>query len=256
MGVLSRPTRVGLQKHPHGIHTASSLPDTHSIPCFLSDSALLTLPAQRPACGGHRIGLRRQPSLPSFGRSRAGEGALPEETSARRLLASAPAETHHFAGYQRKAEMAGGVRRHRIGVSQPTGPVPSRCPRARVELKEDCLSVCYNVHLYMAEKALEIYRDQRGREPFTAWYNSIKDIRTQARIRQRLRRAEGGNLGDCEPAGKGVSELRLDFGPGYRVYIGELGDRLILLCGGDKSTQKRDIKKAQSYWAEYKESRR
>ena len=107
----------------------------------------------------------------------------------------------------------------------------------------------------MAEKILEIYQDQRGREPFTEWYNSLKDIRTQARIRKRLRRVEVGNVGDCEPVGKGVSELRLDFGPGYRVYFGEMGDTLILLYGGDKSTQGRDIKRAQGYWAEYKESK-
>lgn len=106
----------------------------------------------------------------------------------------------------------------------------------------------------MAEKALEIYQDPRGREPFTEWYNSLKDIRTQARIRARLRRVEAGNVGDCGPVGEGVSELRWDFGPGYRVYFGTLGDRLILLNGGDKSTQERDIRRAHGYWSEYKES--
>ena len=108
----------------------------------------------------------------------------------------------------------------------------------------------------MPRKSLEIYRDARGWEPFTEWYKTISDLRTQARIRNRLRRVEAGNLGDCKPVGRGVAELRLDFGPGYRVYFAELADRLILLTAGNKSTQQRDIKRAQAYWAEYKESDR
>ena len=106
----------------------------------------------------------------------------------------------------------------------------------------------------MPGKTLEIYRDARGREPFIDWYEAIRDIRTQARIRNRLRRVEAGNLGDCKPVGRGVIELRLDFGPGYRVYFAELADRLILLTAGNKATQQRDIRRAQAYWAEYKES--
>ena len=108
----------------------------------------------------------------------------------------------------------------------------------------------------MPRKSLEIYRDARGWEPFTEWYKTISDLRTQARIRNRLRRVETGNLGNCKPVGQGVAELRLDFGPGYRVYFAELADRLILLTAGNKSTQQRDIKRAQAYWAEYKESDR
>ena len=106
----------------------------------------------------------------------------------------------------------------------------------------------------MPEKTLEIHQTHRGREPFTEWYNALRDARTQARIRNRLRRVEAGNLGDCSPVGEGVSELRLDFGPGYRVYFGQARDTLILLCGGDKSTQNRDIKRAQGYLAEYRRS--
>ena len=96
----------------------------------------------------------------------------------------------------------------------------------------------------MPKKALEIYRDARGREPFIDWYKAIRNMRTQARIRNRLRRVEAGNLGDCKPVGRGVNELRLDFGPGYRVYFAELADRLILLTAGSKSTQQRDIRQA------------
>jgi putative addiction module killer protein len=60
-----------------------------------------------------------------------------------------------------------------------------------------------------------------------------------------------GNLGDCEPVGEGVSELRIDIGPGYRVYFGEDGDDVILLGGGDKSTQAADIKSAKERWRDY-----
>ena len=72
------------------------------------------------------------------------------------------------------------------------------------------------------------------------------------RIGARIRRLEAGLYGDCEPVGEGVSELRMFFGPGYRVYFGEeAGNIVILLLGGDKSTQTQDIQTAQAYWKEY-----
>ena len=72
------------------------------------------------------------------------------------------------------------------------------------------------------------------------------------RILARLARLAQGNLGDCAPVGEGVSELRLFFGPGYRVYFGEQGnDLVVLLCGGDKDTQGQDIALAKDYWKEY-----
>jgi putative addiction module killer protein len=70
-------------------------------------------------------------------------------------------------------------------------------------------------------------------------------------ILARLDRVENGNLGDCEPVGEGVSELRIDFGPGYRVYFGQDGDSVILLHGGTKNRQSRDIVKAKEYWRDY-----
>jgi putative addiction module killer protein len=74
----------------------------------------------------------------------------------------------------------------------------------------------------------------------------------QARIEQRIRRLEHGNLGDYKSVGEGVYELRLDFGPGYRIYFGQKNETLvILLCGGDKSTQKNDIILAKTLWREY-----
>ncbi len=70
---------------------------------------------------------------------------------------------------------------------------------------------------------VKIYQNERGDEPFTEWLESIKDKVTQARIRQRLRRVELGNLGDYRFVGEGVFEMRLHFGPGYRVYYGQAG---------------------------------
>ena len=82
-------------------------------------------------------------------------------------------------------------------------------------------------------------------EDFEAWLTKLKDLRSRARIIRRLDRLAQGNPGDVRPIGKGLSELRIDVGPGYRVYYRQDGDTLILLfCGGDKSTQQKDIEKA------------
>ncbi len=102
-------------------------------------------------------------------------------------------------------------------------------------------------------KTIIVYTDKAGNEPFTKWLNSLKDSRDRRRILARLRRLEQGNYGDCKHVQDGVFELRLFFGPGYRIYFSEDGDTLvILLCGGDKSNQAKDIKKAITYWNEYK----
>lgn len=104
-------------------------------------------------------------------------------------------------------------------------------------------------------KILRNYVTAAGKIPFLEWLNNnIKDPVARLRIRRRLDRIEQGNLGDCEPVGEGVSELRLFFGPGYRIYFAEWDDAIIiLLCGGDKGGQKKDIKLAKSYWQELKE---
>jgi len=97
-----------------------------------------------------------------------------------------------------------------------------------------------------------VYRDAVGVEPFTDWLNGLRDARTRRRILQRLFRLESGNYGDCKPVGGGVSELRFFFGPGYRVYFGEDGDTIVvLLCAGDKSSQRADIRRAKAFWKEY-----
>lgn len=101
-------------------------------------------------------------------------------------------------------------------------------------------------------KTILTYRTSAGNEPFTDWLNNLRDSSTRRRILRRMRRLEHGHYGDAKSVGGGVRELRFFFGAGYRVYFAEDGDTIIvLLCGGDKSNQRRDILKAQAYWQEY-----
>ena len=82
-------------------------------------------------------------------------------------------------------------------------------------------------------------------DEFDSWLAALKDKQGRARIVHRIRSAEHGNFGDCEPVGEGVSEMRIHVGPGYRVYFTQKGmDIVILLAGGDKSRQARDIQEA------------
>ena len=101
------------------------------------------------------------------------------------------------------------------------------------------------------------YQREDGREPFSEWLNGLRDKMAQARIRLRLRQVEAGNLGDCEPVGEGVLELRVHVGAGYRVYCGRHGKTVVLLlCGGDKASQARDIEQAKQLWMEWKRRQR
>ncbi len=100
---------------------------------------------------------------------------------------------------------------------------------------------------------MQLLRYQRadGSEPFTAWLGAIRDKSAAARIRVRLRQIEAGNFGDCAPVGVGVIELRIHVGAGYRVYCGRYGKAVVLLLyGGDKTTQAADIARAKEFWAE------
>jgi putative addiction module killer protein len=98
-----------------------------------------------------------------------------------------------------------------------------------------------------------IYARSDGSAPFTEWFDDMKDMKARASIRSRLDRLEVGSFGDAKTVGEGVSELRIDVGPGYRVYYGRHGKRIvILLCGGDKSSQAKDISKAKKFWADYR----
>lgn len=101
-------------------------------------------------------------------------------------------------------------------------------------------------------KRVIVYADDAGREPFTEWLYGLRDVMGRKRILARVSRLQQGNYGDCEPVGEGVSELRLFVGPGYRVYLGEHGAHIVvLLCGGDKHSQRKDIQQAKAYWKEY-----
>ena len=101
-------------------------------------------------------------------------------------------------------------------------------------------------------KTVQIYTDEAGYQPFAEWLDDLKDAGDRHRIIMRLRRIESGNLGDCKHISDGVYELRLFFGAGYRVYFGNDGDKIvIILCGGDKSTQKKDIITAINYCRKY-----
>lgn len=103
------------------------------------------------------------------------------------------------------------------------------------------------------EKTILIFETREGKCPFSDWLLGLKDVKGRAIIRARLERVRLGNLGDCKSIGDGISELRIAFGPGYRVYFGQDGSKLVvLLCGGDKSTQKKDIAKAKLLWMEYR----
>ncbi len=92
-----------------------------------------------------------------------------------------------------------------------------------------------------------------GKNVFSGWLNGLPDIEARAAVRIRLDRVAAGNFGDCRPVGEGVWELRIHYGPGYRVYYGEDGPAVVLLlCGGDKRGQRRDIARARRFWADYR----
>ena len=105
---------------------------------------------------------------------------------------------------------------------------------------------------YILKKQLKVYVTEDGRKPFIEWLESLEDKTIRYRIKERLDRVALGNLGDHKFISDGVYELRLVFGSGYRIYYGNEGKEIILLlCGGDKSSQKKDIKKAIAYLENY-----
>ncbi|MCA2938072.1 MAG: type II toxin-antitoxin system RelE/ParE family toxin [Microcystis panniformis Mp_MB_F_20051200_S9] len=102
-------------------------------------------------------------------------------------------------------------------------------------------------------REIERYVTADGQIPFDNWFDSIRVSKTQTIISKRLDRVRMGNLGDYRSVGGGVFELRIDYGPGYRIYFGQVGTTIVLLlCGGDKSTQIKDIRQAQEYWRDYR----
>jgi putative addiction module killer protein len=103
-------------------------------------------------------------------------------------------------------------------------------------------------------RELRVYETQRGEAPFSSWLNALRDRDARARIRKRLDRVKLGNLGDHRSVGDGVFELKIDYGPGYRLYFAQVDLLIILLlCGGDKNTQDRDILQAKKFWTDFEQ---
>ena len=101
---------------------------------------------------------------------------------------------------------------------------------------------------------LRIYTDATGHTPFEAWLQAMVDVKARARVNARITRLEAGNLGDCKPLRDGVMELRIDHGPGYRVYLSRQGPVLVLLlCGSEKGDQNRAIGQAIAYLNDWKQ---
>lgn len=103
------------------------------------------------------------------------------------------------------------------------------------------------------EREIRVYETQDGKRPFEDWIKSLRDKRAKARVFARIDRLSLGNFGDCRSVGGGVYELRVHYGPGYRLYFALLGTTVVLLLtGGTKKGQRRDVEKAQEYWKEFK----
>lgn len=103
-------------------------------------------------------------------------------------------------------------------------------------------------------KNITIYTSKRGKKPFSIWVESIKDILTRAKIKNRLNRLELGHYGDDKRINNKINELKIDYGPGYRVYFVIINDNnLLILNGGTKRSQHRDICLAIAYWQDYLE---
>ncbi len=98
------------------------------------------------------------------------------------------------------------------------------------------------------------YVNRAGKDVFDDWLTQLADARAQAKIASRINRLAAGNFGDCKPLRQRVCELRIDWGPGYRVYYAMIGrECVLLLCGGDKRKQPADIERALGYLKDYKE---
>jgi probable addiction module killer protein len=100
---------------------------------------------------------------------------------------------------------------------------------------------------------VEHYQTEEGRDVFADWLGSLRDVRAKARILTRIDRMESGNLGDSKAVRESVCEMRIHYGPGYRVYFARVGEVImLLLCGGDKSTQSADIERAVEFFNDFK----
>jgi len=100
---------------------------------------------------------------------------------------------------------------------------------------------------------IQRYSTPDGKVPFSEWLDSLRYLKAKFKIERRLDRVGTGNLGDYRAVREGVYELRINYGPSYRVYFGQVEETIVLLLiGGDKSTQEQDIRKAKTYWTDYR----
>ena len=106
------------------------------------------------------------------------------------------------------------------------------------------------------ERKVFYYKTALAVYPFKEWLDAVGDDTLLAQVDARIARMRGGNFGNSEPIGSGASENKIDWGPGYRLYYGVDGERIVLLCAGDKSTQAADIKRAKTYWKDYSKRRK
>ena len=115
---------------------------------------------------------------------------------------------------------------------------------------------CSGISRDAIERQVRVYCTPDRREPFSVWLDRLRDARAGQKIQARIGRLRLGNLGDARRVGDGVCELRIDYGPGYRVYFGQDGPVvIILLSGGDKTTQSADIRVAKRYWDAYRQEK-
>ena len=100
---------------------------------------------------------------------------------------------------------------------------------------------------------IRVYVRRDGKKPFVAWIKKLRDQRARDRIHNQIDRLRLGNAGDFKSIGNGIYELRIHYGPGYRIYFGQTGKQIILLlCGGNKASQQQDVNRAKQYWQEYR----
>jgi putative addiction module killer protein len=116
-----------------------------------------------------------------------------------------------------------------------------------------CLNTCSRYATFSIRGLLlvKVYESEDGKRPFDEWLRSLKDPIARATVRARVDRVAEGNPGDAKPVGSGVSELRIHYGPGYRIYLAQRNRLVLLLCGGSKKTQTSDIVRAVRYWKDY-----
>ena len=115
--------------------------------------------------------------------------------------------------------------------------------------------MCYALYMNIVE--IIFYTTETGKQPFVEWQTRL-DTKTEAIVLARFARIRGGNFGDCKviKGGKGIYELRIDYGAGYRIYYGKSGSTIVvLLVGGSKRGQDRDIASAKRYWLDFKEQK-